>query len=146
MLQQLSISLFILPNCYCNFSQMKSYCSSSLNKKLYPAPFFFFLLSFPQSALSLFPFFLLFSPLFSSPLSSLLCWSSDLSLGWSSISAWVERRSRPMVERRWSRPWWSVDLTSQERRDEERDGDGFVELLEFLELLVGSPPADWGWF
>ena len=28
-------------------------------------------------------------------------------------------------------PWWSADLTSQEQRDEERDGDGFVELLDF---------------
>ena len=80
-----------------------------------------------------------------------LVWSVDLGLRWSSISAWVERRSRPMVERRWSRPM--MERRSHQPRTK-RWGkrwrwvceDGFVELLDFLELLVGSPPADWGWF
>ena len=112
MLQQLSISLFILSNCYSNFSQMKSYCNSSLNKKIVPspAPFFnlsFFFFFFPSLLISTIgslslslPFFpSLFSPFLQSCLlywsSDLgLVWSADLNLGWSSISAWVERRSR----------------------------------------------------
>ena len=34
MLQQFFILLFKLPKCYNSFSQMKSYCNSSLNKKI----------------------------------------------------------------------------------------------------------------
>jgi hypothetical protein len=167
-LQQFSISLFILSNCYSNFSQIKSYCSSSLNKKIVSDPhfliFFFSLLSFPRSALSL-PFFpSLFSPFLQPSLLSPLLklrsrpnvecrsrpgveldlglggapisawcgvsistwggaqsrpgWSADLGLVWSAdlgrggaLSAWVERRSRPRVERRsWIGFVWGLFL------------------------------------
>ena len=66
---------FTLPKCYSSFSQIKSYCSSSLNKKILTSPFFelfFSSLHFHNSFLSLpfFPFsFLPFSPTLS-PLSS----------------------------------------------------------------------------
>ena len=77
MLQYLFILLFILPKCYSSFSQMKSYCSSSLNKKILIGPFFklffFNLLSIFTTAFSLYLFSFLFHPIFSNPLSSLFC-------------------------------------------------------------------------
>ena len=96
-LQQLFILLFKLPKSYRSFSQKKSYCSSSLNKKILTGHFlFFYFFSFSpfsrQLSLSLpfFPFsFLPFSPTLSPllKLQSRSVWSADLGLGWSSI--WV---------------------------------------------------------
>ena len=144
-----------LPNCYSNFSQMKSYCSSSLNKKILTDPIFklfFFSFSCFHDQLSpslLFSFsFLPFSPALS-PLSSVEVverwswpfqnptgtyfkyrsshrmvepWSAGLSPWWSGtdLGSWWSGADLGL--------WWSTDLTSQEQRDEERDGDGLVKM------------------
>ena len=115
-LQQLSISLFILLNCCSNFSQMKSYYNSSLNKKIVSDSAPFFNLSFFPFSHFLQPFLLCWSYDLG------LMWSADLGLGWSSISVWVERRSRPSVECR-SRPGVELDL-------------GFTIWLDFGWFLV----------
>ena len=71
-LQQTLYLLFIFSKYYSNFSQRKSYCSSSLTYLALSLFFFFSFLFFTDRLSPLF----FFPSLFSSFLSSLLCWTS----------------------------------------------------------------------